>query len=223
MCEVCGAEPLQRVLHPVAVHYKGSGFYSTDYGRGGRKPKDSGSGDSSPPRRTAARPPPTARRRRERGEDEEDQTPAAAAPSSARRPTSGARERVALDAAGPVGRRRRLRRRVALPHRERVAVVLARDDHRLAAGVRRVAAETAVERVAARRAELHPAELEELRASRGRSRAASAATPPLNGSLQRASPATSSFEVDRLHHGLLARARVKSFSAGSSRFSRMRE
>jgi putative FmdB family regulatory protein len=45
-CEVCGAEPLQRVLHPVAVHYKGSGFYSTDYGRGGRKPKDSGSGDS---------------------------------------------------------------------------------------------------------------------------------------------------------------------------------
>jgi len=32
-CEVCGAAPLQRVLHPVAVHYKGSGFYSTDYGR----------------------------------------------------------------------------------------------------------------------------------------------------------------------------------------------
>jgi putative FmdB family regulatory protein len=39
-CEVCGASPLQTVLHPVAVHYKGSGFYSTDYGRGGRKPKD---------------------------------------------------------------------------------------------------------------------------------------------------------------------------------------
>ena len=33
-CEVCGASPLQVVLHPVAVHYKGSGFYSTDYGRG---------------------------------------------------------------------------------------------------------------------------------------------------------------------------------------------
>src|SRR5713101_9110769 len=47
-CEVCGAAPLVRVLHPVAVHYKGSGFYSTDYGRGGRKAaKDSGSGDSS--------------------------------------------------------------------------------------------------------------------------------------------------------------------------------
>jgi putative FmdB family regulatory protein len=46
-CEVCGATPLERVLHPVAVHYKGSGFYSTDYGRGGRKAaKDSGSPDS---------------------------------------------------------------------------------------------------------------------------------------------------------------------------------
>lgn len=32
-CEVCGASPVQRVLYPVAVHYKGSGFYSTDYGR----------------------------------------------------------------------------------------------------------------------------------------------------------------------------------------------
>jgi len=39
-CEVCGAAPLQRVLHPVAVHYKGSGFYSTDYGRKSRAGKD---------------------------------------------------------------------------------------------------------------------------------------------------------------------------------------
>jgi putative FmdB family regulatory protein len=46
-CEICGASPLVRVLHPVAVHYKGSGFYSTDSGRGSRKPKDSGSGDGS--------------------------------------------------------------------------------------------------------------------------------------------------------------------------------
>jgi len=47
-CEVCGEWPLQRVLHPVAVHYKGSGFYSTDYGRK-NKPvaKDGGSSDSS--------------------------------------------------------------------------------------------------------------------------------------------------------------------------------
>ena len=31
-CEQCGA-PVQRVLHPPAVHFKGSGFYTTDYGR----------------------------------------------------------------------------------------------------------------------------------------------------------------------------------------------
>src|ERR1700760_4785587 len=30
-CEVCG-EPVQRVFHPIAVHFKGSGFYNTDYG-----------------------------------------------------------------------------------------------------------------------------------------------------------------------------------------------
>jgi putative FmdB family regulatory protein len=46
-CEVCGAAPLQVVLHPVAVHYKGSGFYSTDYGRKGKKPVKEGSSDSS--------------------------------------------------------------------------------------------------------------------------------------------------------------------------------
>ncbi|HEY8645688.1 MAG TPA: zinc ribbon domain-containing protein [Gaiellaceae bacterium] len=48
VCEVCGASPLQTVLHPVAVHYKGSGFYSTDYGRKGKKPvKEGASSDSS--------------------------------------------------------------------------------------------------------------------------------------------------------------------------------
>jgi putative FmdB family regulatory protein len=46
-CEVCGEGPLVRVLHPVAVHYKGSGFYSTDYGRKGRKPTKESGGDSS--------------------------------------------------------------------------------------------------------------------------------------------------------------------------------
>ena len=48
VCQVCGAAPLQRVLHPVAVHYKGSGFYSTDYGRKGKKAaKDGGASESS--------------------------------------------------------------------------------------------------------------------------------------------------------------------------------
>jgi len=45
-CEVCGKGPLQVVLHPVAVHYKGSGFYSTDYGRKGKKPARDGSGSA---------------------------------------------------------------------------------------------------------------------------------------------------------------------------------
>jgi putative FmdB family regulatory protein len=35
-CETCGA-PVQRVFHPVAVHFKGSGFYNTDYGTAKRK------------------------------------------------------------------------------------------------------------------------------------------------------------------------------------------
>ena len=45
-CEICGEGPVQRVLHPVAVHFKGSGFYSTDYGRGGRKKEPSRDGDN---------------------------------------------------------------------------------------------------------------------------------------------------------------------------------
>ncbi|HLI59887.1 MAG TPA: zinc ribbon domain-containing protein [Solirubrobacteraceae bacterium] len=57
-CEVCGA-PAQRVLHAPAVHFKGSGFYNTDYGtrkrsrelkesEGGGKSESSG-GDSKTP------------------------------------------------------------------------------------------------------------------------------------------------------------------------------
>jgi putative FmdB family regulatory protein len=34
-CTICGA-PVERVFHPVAVHFKGSGFYTTDYARKGR-------------------------------------------------------------------------------------------------------------------------------------------------------------------------------------------
>jgi putative FmdB family regulatory protein len=30
-CQTCEA-PVERVFHPVAVHFKGSGFYNTDYG-----------------------------------------------------------------------------------------------------------------------------------------------------------------------------------------------
>jgi putative FmdB family regulatory protein len=44
-CEVCGA-PATRVLHPVAIHFKGSGFYSTDYGRRSKAASDSKSESS---------------------------------------------------------------------------------------------------------------------------------------------------------------------------------
>jgi putative FmdB family regulatory protein len=40
-CSTCEA-PVQRVFHPVAVHFKGSGFYNTDYGK-----KKSGSSTES--------------------------------------------------------------------------------------------------------------------------------------------------------------------------------
>jgi putative FmdB family regulatory protein len=56
-CEVCGA-PVERVFHPVAVHFKGSGFYSTDYGRnrgGGGSDSDSSSTDESKKETTSSK------------------------------------------------------------------------------------------------------------------------------------------------------------------------
>lgn len=58
-CEVCDS-PVQRVYHPIAIHFKGSGFHNTDYKRSkngarssdgstesetgsGKKPDESGS------------------------------------------------------------------------------------------------------------------------------------------------------------------------------------
>ena len=55
-CEQCGA-PVQRVFHPVAVHFKGSGFYTTDYGKkkapagadsAGKKDSDGAKKESKP-------------------------------------------------------------------------------------------------------------------------------------------------------------------------------
>jgi putative FmdB family regulatory protein len=48
-CELCGAAPLERVFHPVPVFFKGSGFYSTDYGRAKRKADSAGDGDGAKP------------------------------------------------------------------------------------------------------------------------------------------------------------------------------
>jgi putative FmdB family regulatory protein len=77
-CEICDA-PVQRVFHPVAVHFKGKGFYNTDYGTKRRnrelersasdgadkhdaktadKPKDTAKSDAKPatPAKTESKP-----------------------------------------------------------------------------------------------------------------------------------------------------------------------
>jgi putative FmdB family regulatory protein len=57
-CQECGA-PAERVLHPVAIHFKGSGFHNTDYGKkktgangtgsdGAKESKDTVTPDSKP-------------------------------------------------------------------------------------------------------------------------------------------------------------------------------
>src|SRR5215213_1606669 len=43
-CQECGA-PAVRVLHSPAVHFKGSGFYNTDYGK--KKGGGNGAGEGS--------------------------------------------------------------------------------------------------------------------------------------------------------------------------------
>jgi len=46
-CQTCES-PVQRVFHPVAVHFKGSGFYNTDYGTRNRaREKDGASSDDA--------------------------------------------------------------------------------------------------------------------------------------------------------------------------------
>jgi putative FmdB family regulatory protein len=44
-CVTCGAGPVEKLLFPVAVHFKGSGFYSTDYAS--KKSKAAKEGESS--------------------------------------------------------------------------------------------------------------------------------------------------------------------------------
>jgi putative FmdB family regulatory protein len=53
-CDVCGASPVELVLYPVAIHYKGSGFYSTDYGKG--KPKKETEAPASDSSKTETKP-----------------------------------------------------------------------------------------------------------------------------------------------------------------------
>ena len=44
-CGVCGV-PVERVFHPVAVHFKGSGFYTTDYAKKGASANSGGESKS---------------------------------------------------------------------------------------------------------------------------------------------------------------------------------
>jgi putative FmdB family regulatory protein len=64
-CTTCDA-PVQRVFHPVAVHFKGKGFYNTDYGTRRRnreqeresadKPKDKAASSDGKPAEGAKKP-----------------------------------------------------------------------------------------------------------------------------------------------------------------------
>ena len=45
-CELCGGS-LRKVLHPVAIHFKGSGFYNTDYARKSSSSPSSSSSESA--------------------------------------------------------------------------------------------------------------------------------------------------------------------------------
>ena len=47
-CEACGA-PVERVFHPVAVHFKGSGFYTTDYGARAKSGQDGATKEAEKP------------------------------------------------------------------------------------------------------------------------------------------------------------------------------
>src|SRR5919197_2070773 len=46
-CDVCGA-PVERVFRPVAVHFKGSGFYTTDYARKAASESDGAAKEKEP-------------------------------------------------------------------------------------------------------------------------------------------------------------------------------
>lgn len=47
-CEQCRA-PVERVFHPIAVHFKGSGFYTTDYGSKKQADQDGAGKESEKP------------------------------------------------------------------------------------------------------------------------------------------------------------------------------
>lgn len=47
-CPVCGRMATRRISGGAGLHFKGSGFYITDYGKDGKGPRKEASSESSP-------------------------------------------------------------------------------------------------------------------------------------------------------------------------------
>ena len=73
VCEECGA-PVLRVFHPIAVHFKGSGFYNTDYGTSKRKRELDASAKSGADKHDA--------KSKESKSDKSDSKPSSSSPST---------------------------------------------------------------------------------------------------------------------------------------------
>jgi putative FmdB family regulatory protein len=71
-CQECGA-PAERVLHPVAIHFKGSGFHNTDYG----KKKTAADGSSSDASKDSSSPSESKSSSDSKSPDSKPNTPAA--------------------------------------------------------------------------------------------------------------------------------------------------
>jgi putative FmdB family regulatory protein len=63
-CSTCNA-PVQRVFHPVAVHFKGSGFYTTDYGKKRASGASSNSDSSESSKSSDSKPEPKSEKKSE--------------------------------------------------------------------------------------------------------------------------------------------------------------
>ena len=138
--------------------------------------------------------------------------------------TARSQPAVSDDAARRVGEplRRGERGRAAREHRDRRHVVLRPEDHRLAVCAAGLATEAAVERPLGVGAEVRPAELDRLaRAEVGRERLDDVAAPETAASA--AVPNDVTLSAVAWSTCCWRRARSRSVSDGSSRFSRIRE
>ena len=77
-CEECGAS-VERVFSPIAVHFKGSGFYNTDYGTAKRNRQSAASAESGANKNDAKQ----AEKKSDGASSSSDSKPAAAPKSDA--------------------------------------------------------------------------------------------------------------------------------------------